>query len=83
MSAGGRRAGAVERGVVDLVEAMLLEGRVGETFEALAIDDGMVQIRDPAVRAQVEGAEPELGSEVAVKLLAADPAARRVEFTLA
>ena len=83
MSAGGRRAGAVERGVVDLVEAKLLEVRVGESLDALAIDDGMVQIRDPAVRAQVEGAEPELGSEVAVKLLAADPAARRVEFTLA
>ncbi|MFN8150157.1 MAG: hypothetical protein U0R24_03380 [Solirubrobacterales bacterium] len=83
MGAGARRAGAVERGVVDLVEAMLLEGRVGESFEALVIDDGMVQVREPAVRAHVEGAAPELGSEVAVKLLAADAATRRVEFALA
>lgn len=83
MGAGARRAGAVERGVVDLVEALLLEGRVGESFEALVIDDGMVQVREPAVRAHVEGAAPELGSEVAVKLLAADAATRRVEFALA
>ena len=32
MAAGTRRANAVERGVVDLVEAVLLEGREGERF---------------------------------------------------
>lgn len=83
MAAGGHRAGAVERGVVDLVEAMLLEGRVGESFEALVIDEGQVQLRDPAVRARLDGGCLEPGTEVAVRLLFADPAARRVEFELA
>ena len=83
MAAGGRRAGAVERGVVDLVEAMLLEGRVGESFDALVIDEGMLQLRDPAVRAAVDGDCPEPGSEVRARLASADVAARRVEFALA
>ncbi len=83
MAAGAHRAGAVERGVVDLVEAMLLEGRVGESFDALVIDADMVQLREPAVRARLDGGCPEPGSEVAVRLLLADPATRRVEFKLA
>lgn len=85
MSAGGRRAGAVERGVVDLVEAMLLEGRVGESFAGMVIDSGMLQLREPAVRAHLDEPEPEpkLGSEVSARLISADPVARRVEFALA
>ena len=83
MATGGRRAGAVERGVVDLVEAMLLEGEVGESFDAVVIDDGQLQLREPAVRARIEGDCPEPGSEVRVRLEAADPAARKVEFSLA
>ena len=50
MSAGTRRANAVERGVVDLVEAVLLAGREGERFDAVVIDEGLLQLRDPAVR---------------------------------
>lgn len=83
MATGGRRAGAVERGVVDLVEAMLLEGRVGESFDALVIDEKLLQLREPAVRARLDGDCPEPGSEVTVRLQAADPTARRVEFELA
>jgi exoribonuclease R len=83
MAAGGHKAGVVERGVVDLVEAMLLEGRVGESFDALVVDDKLLQLREPAVRAGVEGACPEPGTEVKAKLTVADPKARRVEFSLA
>lgn len=83
MASGGHRAGAVERGVVDLVEAMLLEGRVGESFDALVIDEKLLQLREPAVRARLDGGCPEPGSEVTVRLLVADPTARRVEFELA
>jgi exoribonuclease R len=83
MQAAGRRAGAVERGVVDLVEAMLLEGRVGETFDALVIDEHLLQLRDPAVRAGLDGECPQAGTEVSVRLKSADPVARKVAFELA
>ena len=83
MEAGDRRAGAVERGVVDLVEAMLLEGRAGESFDAVVVDEGLLQLREPAVRARLGDGCPEPGTELRVRLLVADPAARRVEFEAA
>ena len=82
MSAGTRRANAVERGVVDLVEAVLLAGREGERFDAVVIDEDLVQLRDPAVRGRLTGTSPALGSEVSVRLERADPATRTVAFSL-
>jgi exoribonuclease R len=83
MAAASKRARAVERGVVDLVEAVLLQGREGERFDALVIDDGVVQLRDPAVRGKLSSKCPEPGTEVAVRLDRADPATRTVAFSLA
>jgi len=86
MAAGAHRAGVVERGIIDLVEATVLKGRVGERFAGVLIDEGLVQLRDPAVRARVAPAGPggpEPGTEVAVRLDAADPATRTVAFSLA
>jgi exoribonuclease R len=83
MAGGARRANAVERGVVDLVEAVLLSGREGEHFSAVVIDDDLVQLREPAVRGRLKGERPEPGSEVTVRLERADPAARTVEFAAA
>ena len=37
---------------------MLLAGREGERFDAVVIDDGLVQLRDPAVRARLSRARP-------------------------
>jgi exoribonuclease R len=82
MTAGTRRANAVERGIVDLVEAVLLAGREGETFDAVVIDDDLIQLREPAVRARMEGA-PDPGSEVRVRLEQAAPATRTVRFVVA
>ena len=68
---GRRRAGAanaVDRGVVDLVEALLLQGREGERFDAVVIDERLVQLRDPAVRGKLEGHSPPPGAEVTVRL---------------
>jgi exoribonuclease R len=81
MAAGTRRANAVERGVVDLVEAVLLSGREGERFDAVVVDEGLVQLRDPAVRGRLTGHSPGLGSEVSVRLDRADPATRTVTFS--
>jgi exoribonuclease R len=83
MTAGARRAGAVERGVVDLAEAAVLAGREGERFDAVVIDEGLVALRDPAVRAKLHEGCPALGAEVTVRLERADLASRTVEFSAA
>jgi exoribonuclease R len=82
MSAGTRRANAVERGVVDLIEAVLLEGREGERFQAVVIDERRVQLREPAVRGRLAGPSPEPGREVSARLDCADPATRTVTFSV-
>jgi exoribonuclease R len=88
MAAGGRAAATIERASVDLVEALLLEPRVGEHFEAMAIDRMgraavEVQLADPAVRARCEGAGLEPGRELTVRLVEADPRRRVVRFATA
>ncbi|GGX66938.1 RNB domain-containing ribonuclease [Streptomyces fructofermentans] len=80
MAEGTRRAGAVERGCVDLVEAALLERRVGELFDATVVDVrdreptvGTVQLESPAVVARIEGGGPlPLGERLRVRLTRAD-----------
>src|SRR5919206_20817 len=67
MSSGAGRAGRVERGVVDLVEAAVLAGREGERFDAVVIDDGLVQLRAPAVRGRLEDGGAALGAAVTVR----------------
>jgi exoribonuclease R len=91
MRESGRRANQYENSVVDLCEAELLHGRVGESFAAVVVevDDkdatrGDVTIKDPAIEAQVSGtADLPLGKEVSVRLVSADPATRKVAFELA
>ena len=83
MQRGDQRAHVVERGVVDLVEAVLLQHRVGETFAAVVIDEALIQLREPAVRGRLIGESPEPGTEVTARLDRADPAARTVEFSVA
>jgi exoribonuclease R len=89
MADADRRAHAVDRAVVDLAEALLLEGRVGERFTGVVVEDrigadrhGEVQLRDPAVRARLDGVDLPLGQEVEVTLAAVDVTARHVEFVL-
>ncbi|TQS29776.1 RNB domain-containing ribonuclease [Microbispora sp. KK1-11] len=87
MAAGGRRAGAVERACVDLVEAAVLHPRIGEVFEAVVVDvtdgkpGGQVQVTEPAVIARCDGDRLPLGERVPVRLTRADPATREVRFT--
>lgn len=89
MAEADRRAHAVDRAVLDLAEALLLDGRVGERFTGVVVEDrvgrnqhGEVQLRDPAVRARLNGDHLPLGEEVDVVLAVADVAARHVEFVL-
>ncbi len=83
MAEGGRRAGAVERGCVDIVEAALLKDRVGEVFEGCVVDVedhkptvGTVQLESPAVVARIEAdgdaAPLPLGERLRVRLTRAE-----------
>jgi exoribonuclease R len=88
MAGGDRRANEYERGCLDLVEAVLLTGRVGDVFDGVVVDahddrtTGVVQLRDPVVHAKVDGADLPVGRHVRVRLTEASAAQRRVRFTL-
>ncbi|HET9819262.1 MAG TPA: RNB domain-containing ribonuclease [Rhodanobacteraceae bacterium] len=86
-----RTAGQFEHATLDLLEAVVLSDRVGETFPGIVTscegdDDcaGTVMIREPAVETRIRAAhELPLGEQVTVKLVEAEPAARMVRFELA
>jgi exoribonuclease R len=90
MQESSQRANRYERMVLDLVEAGLLQHRVGESFEAVVVEvnekeptRGIVTVAEPAVEAPVVSASDiPLGAEVRVRLTTADIAQRKVEFTL-
>ncbi|MEU7893030.1 RNB domain-containing ribonuclease [Nonomuraea sp. NPDC049152] len=89
MSITGRRANAVERASIDLVEAFVLRDRIGQSFDAVVLDiderrpGGLVQLTDPAVIARCDGSPLPLGQSVRVRLTQADPNTREVRFTVA
>ncbi|QNS06551.1 RNB domain-containing ribonuclease [Streptomyces xanthii] len=89
MAEGTRRGNTVERESVDLVEAALLQHRVGEFFDACVVDVkerepavGTVQLTDPAVVARIAGGTSALplGERLRVRLTQADPGRAKVEF---
>jgi exoribonuclease R len=85
MAGATRRAGELERAVVDLAEAVVLAPRLHETFDAVVVESGdtrgVVQLREPAVRARCEGTGLPLGQELRVRLAEVDLVKRRVIFT--
>ncbi|MFD7086643.1 RNB domain-containing ribonuclease [Streptomyces sp. NPDC059896] len=89
MAGGAERANTVERECVDIVEAALLRGRVGELFDGYVIDVrerdpavGTVHLEDPAVIARIEGgaAPLPLGEWLRVRLTQAGPGSAKVLF---
>ena len=87
LGAGTNRAGALDRAVVDLLEALVLgSASTDDRFDAVVVDHrrngSVVQLREPAVVATVEGELP-LGDAVTVRVRTADPVARRVELEIA
>lgn len=87
MAEADRRAHEVDRAVVDLAEALVLENRVGDVFCGVVVEagpkGGEVQLRDPAVRARLDGGSLPLGEEIDVRLAAVDVTKRRVSFEVA
>ncbi|MCA0295705.1 MAG: RNB domain-containing ribonuclease [Actinobacteria bacterium] len=86
MDESDRRANKYERGIVDLVEAMLLAPSLGHSFTGTVIEvdpddgDGVLQLAEPAVEARVKGGDLILGQQIAATLVAADLLAGKVEF---
>ena len=80
-----RRAGHYQRAIVDLVEALVLAPRVGDTFMANVVANrgrlGTVVLPELAIEAPV--ADPDsldLGADIRVRLVTADPVRRSVLF---
>ncbi|MGA8847420.1 MAG: RNB domain-containing ribonuclease [Nocardioides sp.] len=90
MQRSSQRARSYERAVVDLVEAGLLEGRIGEEFDAvvIAVDErspgrGTAMVRSLGAEAPLSAdGELPLGQDVRVRLDSVDVHERKVTFAL-
>ena len=88
MQESDRLAHRFERAVIDLIEAVTLAPRIGESFAAAIIEvrqddsrQGVVMLRDPAIEGRVTGtADLPLGENVKVTLVEADPSQRTTRF---
>lgn len=89
MGRGGQRAGRYESGAINVMEALVLEGRENEEFAGVVVDvdedddRGETQIVEPPVRARLDGSGLELGAELTVRLAEANVVERRVAFEVA
>ena len=89
MSESDHFAAKIDRTCLDQVEAWMLDGKVGSTFEAfvLRVNDGRksgeVVLNNPPVIADCLGANLPEGKKVQVKLTAVDTTSRSVKFELA
>jgi hypothetical protein len=91
MQRSGQQANAYEKAALDLVEAVLLEHRVGEevtgTIVSVHDDDagrGVLLVPSLGVEAPVTGdGDLPLGHEVTARLVSADPVTRTVAFAVA
>lgn len=85
MRSSHKKARELERRTVDLMEAALLEGRVGETFRAIVVESGAksgtVQLCDPPIVANCATPALPLGEVIDVTLDVADLQAAQVVFS--
>lgn len=78
------RDGQIERAVVGLAEALVLQGHEGESFEALVTDTDdhglRIQLCEWPVIARVRGQGDKPGDRIHVRLTAADPLQQSISF---
>jgi len=78
------KSGQIDRAVLDLAEAVMLEGREGERFEAVVTDEdergARIQLCDPAVIARIDGKGAGPGDRIAVQLASVDVTHRQIAF---
>ncbi len=84
MRRGDQRANRVDRAAIDLAEAILLQHRVGEVFDAVVTDEDdrgvRIQICDPAVVSRTIARRVDPGDDIRVRLDSVDIETRQVEF---
>ncbi len=84
MADGDQRSRKLDREVVDLTEAFVLEDRVGDVFPAAVVETGRkagtVVLDSPAVRGRCDTRDLPLGQEIHVRCTTADVAKREVRF---
>ncbi len=87
MQAGRHREAAASGMALDLVEAAVLSGRIGEVLSGVVTDAGgqrtRVQVVDPAIVVTIEESGLQLGQEVRLRVAGADVPRRRVDLHLA
>lgn len=78
------RASQINHAAIDLAEAVMLEGREGETFKAVVtdvVDHGVrVQLADMPVVANVKASGLRQGDDLKLRLVLADPDQRSIVF---
>ena len=84
MAKAEEKAGQVDRAVLDLAEAAVLQGREGSRFAAVVTDvderGTRIQLTDFAVVSRVDGKGALPGDPINVELVSADVAHRQVKF---
>lgn len=84
MTRGEQRANRAEKLALELAEAVVLEGREGDIFDAVVVDENddtvEVQIADPAVLAKLPAHRVDPGDTIRVRVRSVDVPARQVEF---
>lgn len=87
MGESDRRADQVERQCVDSVEAWMMDGRIGDVFEAVVLDDrphGMeVWIDDPPIMAWADGLSVDAGKVTRLEISDTDVIRGIIQFALA
>lgn len=86
MTRSGQVASKVESAALDLLESVSMKGREGDVFDAVVMDvdknGARIQLADPPVVARLKADGLLAGSSISVRLDAADPALRRVTFSV-
>ena len=87
MAHSGSIAGAIDRAVIDMAEAVMLHGLEGQTFKAVILDrderGARIQLCDRPVVARVQTDAGEPGDTITVRLDEADPVRRSLRFSRA
>ena len=84
MARADNQAGQIDRVVIDMAEAAMLQGQIGEAFEAVVTDiderGARMQLCELPVVARVTAHKVEVGDRLVVRLTAADPAQGTAQF---
>jgi len=90
MAAATKQSHSFERRSANVVEASVLQDRIGEVFDGVVVDlqhrpgkanmRGEVMISNPAILARIDGEKLELGEHVKARLTVADVANAKVQF---